>query len=110
MGPIIPGRIFQEEVATESQLSVLLVDLVVPTQEKDFEILEGGIIMITICIIKTVVEVMMMKMLGTKILDQIMMILVTQHMEVDQEEKKTELVEPKVDLVAPKDVVEDETV
>ena len=39
-----------------------------------------------------------------------MMILVTQHMEVDQEEKKTELVEPKVDLAAPRDVVEDEIV
>ena len=82
----------------------------VPTQEKDFEIPEGGIIMITMCIIKTEVEVMMMKMAGTKILDQIMMILVTPHMEVDREEKKTELVETKVDLAAPREEVVEEIV
>ena len=74
------------------------------TQGKVSEILEAGIIMTII--IKMVEEAMKMKMHGTKTLVRIMMILVTQRMVVDQEVKVMDLVETKVDLVAPKAVVE----
>ena len=80
------------------------VDLVGQTQGKVSEILEAGIIMTII--IKMVEEAMKMKMHGTKTLVPIMTILVTQRMEVDQEVKVMDLVETKVDLVAPKAVVE----
>ena len=86
---------------------VLLEDLVVQIQEKDFEIPADGTIMITICIIKAEKEAMKMKTLGIKILDLIMMTLAMQHMEVDQEVKAMEVVEVKVDLVDRRDVVEE---
>ena len=86
---------------------VLLVDLVVQIQEKDFEIPVDGTIMITICITKVEKEAMKMKMLGIKILDLIMMTLAMQHMVVDQEVKAMEVVEVKVDQVDRRDVVEE---
>ena len=86
---------------------VLLEDLVVQIQEKDFEIPADGTIMITICIIKAEKEAMKMKTLGIKILDLIMMTFAMQHMEVDQEVKAMEVVEVKVDQVDRRDAVEE---
>ena len=82
----------------------LSVDQVGLTQGKAFVILVVGIIMTVI--IKMVEEATRMRMHGIKIQVPIMTILVTQPMVVDQEVKVMDLVETKVDLVAPKAVVE----
>ena len=75
------------------------------TQGKAFVILEGGIIMTVI--IKMVEGATRMRMHGIKIQVPIMTILVTQPMVVDQEVKVMDLVETKVDPVAPKVVVDE---
>ena len=83
----------------------LSVDQVGLTQGKAFVILVVGIIMTVI--IKMVEEATRMRMHGIKIQVPIMTILVTQRMVVDQEVKVMDLVETKVDPVAPKAVVDE---
>ena len=84
-------------------LLLLLVVQAVQIRGKDFETLEAGTLMITTCMVKKVaLGITKMKSNGIKILDQIMTILATLHMEVGPEEKTMEVLEIKVEIVVPR--------